>query len=120
MCVNKYCMNLNYKQYPEHDQLNQYQQTILNIFGLDSFDENKVVSTLNDLYDDLENQSFITDSIKDILLQKAKLLCSTDLKMGFMVLYSYDYCDLYHYVIQNALEKKYTPIEFEERMLQVE
>lgn len=113
-------MKIDYKTYPEHDQLNQYQKTILNIFNLNSFDETKVVSELNNIYDNLENQSFITDCVKSVLLKKAEILHSKDLKMGFMVLYSYDYCDIYHNIIRNALEKKYTPFEFEKQILKVE
>jgi hypothetical protein len=113
-------MNLDYKQYPENEQLIQYQNTILNIFKLSVFDESNIVSILDDMYNGLEKQSLLTKRVKDFLLTKASILNSTDLKIGFMVLYSYEYCDKYCQIIQNGQEGKYTPFEFELAVLKVE
>jgi len=112
-------MKLDYKTYPPDKQLIEYQNTILKIFNLNIFKEDMIVSTLNEIFDTLEKHLFITEPIKKILLEKASLLHSTDLKIGFMILYSYDFCDIFHPIIQKGVENKCTPKDFEECILRL-
>lgn len=83
-----------------HDLL--YREDFLNIFYIDYNDVFDVFeTTMNKLFEKIKNCSELNKLMKD---KAEKLLLSTDLKSGLIILYSYDYMYLTHKCVSEYLE----------------
>ena len=96
----------------ETDQVNEeeknyirdllYREDFLNIFYIDYNDVFDVFeTTMNELFEKIKNCSELNKLMKD---KAEKLLLSTDLKSGLIILYSYDYMYLTHKCVSEYLE----------------
>ena len=96
----------------ETDQVNEeeknyirdllYREDFLNIFYIDYNDVFDVFETIiNELFEKIKNCSELNKLMKD---KAEKLLLSTDLKSGLIILYSYDYMYLTHKCVSEYLE----------------
>ena len=96
----------------ETDQVNEeemmyirnilYREDFLNIFNIDYNDIFDVFeTTMNELFEKIKNCSELNKLMKD---KAEKLLLSTDLKSGLIILYSYDYMYLTHKCVSEYLE----------------
>jgi hypothetical protein len=96
----------------ETDQVNEeeknyirdllYREDFLNIFYIDYNDVFDVFeTTMNELYEKIKNCSELNKLMKD---KAEKVLLSTDLKSGLVILYSYDYMYLTHKCVSEYLE----------------
>jgi hypothetical protein len=96
----------------ETDQVNEeeknyirdllYREDFLNIFYIDYNDVFDVFeTTMNKLFEKIKNCSELNKLIKD---KAEKILLSTDLKSGLIILYSYDYMYLTHKCVSEYLE----------------
>lgn len=96
----------------ETDQVNEeemiyirnilYREDFLNIFYIDYNDVFDVFeTTMNKLFEKIKNCSELNKLMKD---KAEKLLLSTDLKSGLIILYSYDYMYLTHKCVSEYLE----------------
>lgn len=96
----------------ETDQVNEeeknyirdllYREDFLNIFYIDYNDVFDVFeTTMNELFEKIKNCSELNKLMKD---KAEKVLLSTDLKSGLIILYSYDYMYLTHKCVSEYLE----------------
>lgn len=102
----------------ESNELEIYQQNILKLFNLNSFDESKVVECIDTIYDKLENDNYLNEQVKKKLSNLAQNIHSDDPRFGFLLLYSFDNYNKYQAVIEHAIKKKITPNEFQQRFLE--
>ena len=82
-----------------------YRQELLDIFGLEEFNESIINEELKQLYDKVKDHDGFKDVLTEDLLKKD--LWTNDLNdglMGFMILYSYDFLYLMHPLICELLE----------------
>lgn len=112
-------IHTDYKSYPEEEQLTNYQNTILSIFQLKYFDEEQITSKICDLFNHLKNNNYIHGDICSFLLEKAKIVHSNDIEMGFLLLYSFDYCDKFHYCIEKAIQLIYDHEQFRKEIISI-
>ena len=79
-----------------------YRQELLNIFGLEEFDESEINKQVSDLYEKVKDM----DGFKDLLTKDllAKEFCKDDGLLGFTILFSYDFLYLTHSLICELLE----------------
>lgn len=96
----------------EVNELEQYQQNLLNLFDLDKFDETKIVECIDTVYNKLEHNNYMNEQVKKKLSIKAQDLHSNDPRFGFLLLYSLDNYNIYHIMIQCAIREEITPDEF--------
>ena len=101
----------------EVNELEQYQQNLLNLFKLDEFDETKVVECIDTIYDKLEHNNYINEQVKKKLSAKAQDVHSNDPRFGFILLYSLDNYNTYHMMIESAIKKEITPDVFIQHLL---
>lgn len=96
----------------ETDQVNEeeknyirellYREDFLNIFYIDYNDVFDVFeTTMNELFEKIKNCSELNKLMKD---KAEKVLLSTDLKTGLIILYSYHYMYLTHKCVSEYLE----------------
>lgn len=83
-----------------------YRFDLLNIFQIDSFNDNHITSTIDKIYEKFieNNQTTIIKRFRKILNQASKLFLSTDEKFGFTILYSYEYLDSAHKCICELIQ----------------
>jgi hypothetical protein len=80
-----------------------YRRDICNIFNIDDqcFDEKKITNIICDLYKNISGEKIIDACITRI---SNKLLCNSDLELGFLLLFSFDYLYLSHPCISEFIE----------------
>lgn len=77
-----------------------YREDLVNVFGLDEFDERLINDEIDHLYEKMQH---ITD-LYVILDTLAAKMISTDRSIGFLILFSYDYFFLTHQLICDFIE----------------
>ena len=80
-----------------------YRRDLCNIFNIEDqvLDEKLISDNISNLYKLINGQKFLNLCIKTI---SNKFFCSTDLELGFMVLFSFDYLYLAHNCISEFIE----------------
>jgi len=78
-----------------------YKTELLDILGIEEFDETKTNIVMHDLYQKLEDCL----ELKECMTKLANKFLSEDLELGLMLLFSYDYMYLSHICICEYLEK---------------
>lgn len=80
-----------------------YRRDLCNIFNIDDqvLDEKKISDNISNLYKLINGANFLDLCIKKI---SNKMFCSSDLELGFMVLFSFDYLHLVHPCISEFIE----------------
>ena len=84
-----------------------YRQELLDIFGLEEFNEQSINKQLKKLYNKVKDQEGFKNVLTEDLLKKelwTNDLCKNDGLMGFILLYSYDFLYLIHPLICELLE----------------
>jgi hypothetical protein len=77
-----------------------YRQELLNIFGMDSYNETEIVAAILELYKKVEN----CVGLKECMLKLAGNFMTINKEFGFIILYSYDYMYLTHICVSGFLE----------------
>jgi len=80
-----------------------YRRDLCNIFNIEdqNFDEKKISDNISYLYKLINGQKFLNLCITKI---SNNFFCSSDLELGFMVLFSFDYLYLAHPCITEFIE----------------
>lgn len=77
-----------------------YRQELLNILGIEEYNENEMNTAINKLYIKLLGSNELRDCMAKMA---AQFLCE-DLELGLMLLYAYDYMYLSHTCVSEYLE----------------
>jgi hypothetical protein len=77
-----------------------YRQELLDIFGIEEYNETNLSNAIHNLYETIKKQYFLKKCITKI----AGTYLSIDEKMGFTMMFSYDYMYLTHLCISEFLE----------------
>jgi hypothetical protein len=77
-----------------------YRQELLNILGIEDYDENKIDKAIVNLYEKIKHCKEVKDCIKKL----AGDFDSLDDVFGLMLLFSYDYMHITHICISEFLE----------------
>ena len=77
-----------------------YRQELLNILGMDEFNEDQMNKAIHKLYERIESCILL----KECMTKLAGHFMSEDLELGLMILYSYDYMYLTHTCVSEYLE----------------
>lgn len=77
-----------------------YRQDILSIFELEEFDEKILNQCIFELYEKVKENL----KLRKIMICLAEQLMSNDEKMGFLIMYSFDYLYVTHKCINDFLE----------------
>jgi hypothetical protein len=77
-----------------------YRQELLNILGIEDYDENKIDKAIVNLYEKIKHCKEVKDCIKKL----AGDFGSLDDVFGLMLLFSYDYMHITHICISEFLE----------------
>jgi hypothetical protein len=77
-----------------------YRQDILSIFELEDFDEKILNQSIFELYEKVKENL----KLRKIMIHLAEQLMSNDEKMGFLIMYSFDYLYVTHKYISDFLE----------------
>jgi hypothetical protein len=77
-----------------------YRQELLDILGMDEFNENEMNRTIHELYEKLKNNEELTKCMSRL----AGRFLSEDLELGLMILFAYDYMYLTHICVTEYLE----------------
>jgi hypothetical protein len=77
-----------------------YRQDILSIFELEDFDEKILNQCIFELYEKVKENL----KLRKIMIYLAEQLMSDDEKMGFLIMYSFDYLYVTHKCISEFLE----------------
>ena len=93
------------KLFPQNHELSQedqydikdliYKEDLLNVFGLQEFDEHHINNEISKVYSDISDW----EELYPILDKLASKLMSTDREMGFLILFSYDYFFITHQIL---------------------
>ena len=80
-----------------------YRRDLCNIFNIDDqcFDEKIITNMISTLFKNINSEKFLKSCITKI---SNKILCSSDLELGFMMLFSFDYLYLTHPCICEFIE----------------
>jgi len=80
-----------------------YRRDICNIFKIDDqcFDEKKISNIISALYKNINGEKFVESCIVKI---SNKIFCNSDLELGFLILFSFDYLYLVHPCISEYIE----------------
>ena len=80
-----------------------YRRDLCNIFNIDDqcFDEKIITNMISDLFKNINGEKFLESCITKI---SNKILCSSDLELGFMMLFSFDYLYLAHNCVSEFIE----------------
>lgn len=82
-----------------------YRQEFLAIFGLSSYDDEKMAYELEELYNKLNTSSFF----RDIMKKSAAELMIDDARFGIAIMYSYEYMHLAHKCVCEFLNNNLVP-----------
>ena len=77
-----------------------YRQELLNILGMEDFNDSEMEKTIHELYKKVSWQSFI----KECLLKLSGQFMSIDCEFGLMIMFSYDYMYVSHVCISEFLD----------------
>lgn len=77
-----------------------YRQELLDILGMDEFNENEMNDAIHDLYEQIKNNKELTNCMSKL----SGRFLSEDLELGLMILFAYDYMYLTHICISEYLE----------------
>jgi predicted phosphohydrolase len=77
-----------------------YRYELLNIFGLEEYNENAIDEAMHDLYEKVKE----CKELKECMLKLAANFMSLDEELGLMFLFAYDYMYLSHICISEFLE----------------
>ena len=90
----------------ENDHLSSmlYQMQLLEAFNLKIFDENKMKISQEELYTKIKNHDQFV-KIFDLIKEKFPQLCADNLG-AFIILFSYDYFDIFHRCLIDYFTKK--------------
>lgn len=80
-----------------------YRRDICNIFNIHDqcFDEKKISTIISDLYKNINGEKFVESCITKI---SNNFFCNSDLELGFLILFSFDYLYLLHPCICEYIE----------------
>ena len=78
-----------------------YRQELLNILGIDEYDDEEINKVVHDTYEKVKGCCEIKECIDKVLTY----IMNTDEEIGFMLLLSYDYLYKSHICISEFLEK---------------
>jgi hypothetical protein len=78
-----------------------YRQELLDILGIEEYNEDEIIVSIHDLYSKLEN----CNELKECMGIMAGKFMSEDLEFGLMILFAYDCMYLSHICICEYLEK---------------
>jgi hypothetical protein len=77
-----------------------YRQELLNILGIDEFNEDQMNNAIHELYERIKS----CIKLKECMTKLAGHFMSEDLELGLMILYAYDYMYLTHTCVSEYLE----------------
>jgi hypothetical protein len=77
-----------------------YRQELLDILGIDEFNEAEMNKSIHELYKQLEN----CEILKEIMTKLAGNFLSEDLELGLIIMFAYDYMYLTHICVSEYLE----------------
>jgi len=77
-----------------------YRQELLDIFGLEEFDEREIDNAIYLLYEKLKS----SEEMRKCMLKFAEMVLIIEEKIGLMVLFSYDYMYLTHICVSEYIE----------------
>lgn len=77
-----------------------YRQEILDILGMDDYNEPEMVKSLHLLYESIKTNT----ELKECMLQFANKCRNADEEFGLMIMFAYDYMHLTHKCICELLE----------------
>jgi len=77
-----------------------YRQELLNILGMEEFDEDQMNKVIHELYERIESCIFL----KECMAKLTGRFLSEDFKLGLMILYAYEYMYLTHTCVSEYLE----------------
>ena len=77
-----------------------YRQELLNILGMEDFNDSEMEKSIHELYKKVSDQPFI----KECLLKLSGQFMSIDCEFGLMIMFSYDYMYLSHICISEFIE----------------
>ena len=77
-----------------------YRNDILNIFGIEEFDEQVINKCIHTIYEKIKNY----DDLKPILEKLASFFLSDDCELGLLLMFSYDYLEHAHPCMCELLE----------------
>lgn len=77
-----------------------YRQELLNILGMEEFNEDKMTQAIHELFERIES----CIQLKECMTKLAGQFMSEDFELGLMFLYAYDYMYLTHICVCEYLE----------------
>ena len=77
-----------------------YRQELLNILGMEDYNEKEMDRAINELYERIKENK----ELKECMLKLASNFMSIDETFGLMILFAYDYMQLTHICISEFLE----------------
>ena len=80
-----------------------YRRDLCNIFNIEDqcFDEKIITNMINALFKNINGEQFLESCITKI---SNKFFCNSDLELGFLILFSFDYLYLVHPCISEYIE----------------
>lgn len=83
-----------------------YRLDLLNIFNINSYNDSKITSTIDNIYEQFieNNQNIQITKFRNIMKSVSKLFMSTDEKFGLTILFSYEYLDNTHKCICELIQ----------------
>ena len=77
-----------------------YRQELLDILGIDKYNEKEIDKGIHELYEKVKDNYFI----KECMVKLAGQFMSTDEEFGLMIMFSYDYLYLTHICVSEFLD----------------
>ena len=77
-----------------------YRQELLNILGMNEFNEDEMNKAINELHEKISG----CQELKECIIKIVGRFMSTDEELGLMILFAYDYMYLTHLCISEYLE----------------
>lgn len=77
-----------------------YRQELLDILGIDEYNEKIIDKRIHELYEKVKENDFI----KECMLKLTEQFMRTDADFGLMIMFSYDYLHLTHLCISEFLD----------------
>ena len=77
-----------------------YRQELLNILGMEDFNDSEMEKSIHELYKKVSDQLFI----KECLLKLSGQFMSIDCEFGLMIMFSYDYMYLTHICVSELID----------------
>ncbi len=77
-----------------------YRQEVLDILGMEDYNENEMVRTVHELYEKIQT----SEELKECALKLAGHFMNEDPEFGLMLLFAFDYMHLSHICISEYLD----------------